>query len=76
MFRKIGGEKQDQVQWKGAQQRFLYKSDAYLRLLYDFIGEFMNKFEDIAIERDYPWLVRFTENIFRNAPSQYNVMLM
>jgi hypothetical protein len=36
----------------------------------------MNKFEDIIIERDYPWLVRFTENIFRDAPIQYNVYHM
>ena len=36
----------------------------------------MNKFEDITIERDYPQLVRFTENISRDAPSQYNVYHM
>ena len=76
LFRKIGGDKQDQVQWKAVQQCFLYRSYAYLRLLYEFIGEFMNKFEDITIERDYPWLVRFTENISRDAPSQYNVYHM
>ena len=32
----------------------------------------MSKFEDISVERDYPWLARFTENILRDAPSQFN----
>jgi hypothetical protein len=36
----------------------------------------MNKFEDISIEKDYPWLVRFTENIIRDAPSQFNAYHM
>jgi hypothetical protein len=75
-FRKLGGDAQDQVNWKGAQQCFLYKSDAFLRLLHDCIGDFMSKFEDISVERDYPWLVRFTENIIRDAPSQFNAYHM
>jgi len=76
LFRKMGGDKQDQVYWKGSQQCFLSKSDAFLRLLYECIAEFMNKFEDISIEKDYPWLVRFTENIIRDAPSQFNAYHM
>ena len=36
----------------------------------------MNKFEDISVEKDYPWMVRFTENIIRDAPSQFNAYHM
>ena len=33
----------------------------------------MRRMNGIVIERDYPWLVRYTEDIFRDAPSQCQV---
>jgi len=33
----------------------------------------MRRMNGVVIERDYPWLVRYTEDIFRDAPSQCGV---
>jgi hypothetical protein len=76
LFRKIGGEQHDQVDWRNGSSCYLTKSDQFLRLLHNYIGNFMKSFEVNNVELEYPWLVRYTENIFRDAPSQFNLYSM
>ena len=76
LFRKIGGEQQDQVNWRNGSSCYLTKSDQFLRLLHNYIANFMKSFEVNNVEQEYPWLVRYTENIFRDAPSQFNLYAM
>ncbi len=44
-------------------------SDVYKRLLYAMYADFLRS-EQVDVEREYPWVVRYTEDIREDAPSQ------
>jgi hypothetical protein len=73
LLHDIAGVKYDSVNWQNIGRCHLMKSDQFARLLYDYMGSFLKLMECVDIERDYPWLVRYTDNVFRDAPSQCSV---
>jgi hypothetical protein len=45
------------------------QSDTFRKLLFDRLGALLDV-QHQDIERIYPWMVRYTDNILRDAPSQ------
>jgi hypothetical protein len=68
----IAGHGYDKCLWSKAQSATLFLSDHFRRQLYDEMGYYF-KFKEVDIQDQFPWLVRFTENIDRDAPNQYAI---
>ena len=50
------------------------RSDPFRRFLYECYGLLLRQ-EHVNVELMYPWFVRYTENIQRDAPSQSHIYL-
>ena len=72
IFSFIGGHGYDRCNWSRGLTATLFLSDHFRRQLYEEMG-FYFKHKEVDIHNQYPWLVRFTENIDRDAPNQTNI---
>jgi hypothetical protein len=69
IVRDIAGTNFQEVRWRPTQPWLLMKSDVFKRVLYCMYADFLRA-ERVDVERMYPWLVRYTEDIREDAPSQ------
>jgi len=69
IFAFIAGHGYDKCNWSKGLNATLFLSDHFRRQLYEEMGFYL-KHKEVDIQDQYPWLVRFTENIDRDAPSQ------
>jgi hypothetical protein len=69
IVKDIAGTGFQEVRWKPTQPWLLMASDVFKRVLYCMYGDFLRA-EKVDVERMYPWLVRYTEDIREDAPSQ------
>ena len=65
----ISGPDYQEVNWKPTKPWLLMSSDVFKRVLYSMYADFLRA-EKVDVEREYPWLVRYTEDIREDAPSQ------
>ena len=65
----IAGPEFQDVRWQPTKPWLLMASDVFKRLLYAMYADFLRS-ERVDVEREYPWIVRYTEDIREDAPSQ------
>ena len=65
----IAGPDFQDVNWLPKKPWILMTSDVFKRLLYAMYADFLRSVR-VDVERDYPWIVRYTEDIREDAPSQ------
>ena len=69
VLRAVAGPKFDKLDWVAAGDHYAMQSDTFRKLLFDRFGALLDV-QHQDIERIYPWMVRYTDNIPRDAPSQ------
>jgi hypothetical protein len=62
----IAGPNYQEVNWRSSKPWLLMHSDVFKRVLYSMYTDFLRS-ERINVEREYPWLIRYTEDIREDA---------
>ena len=68
-LRAIAGPGFNELDWASAGEIYSLQNNTFRKLLFDRVGALLD-IHHIDIEHDYPWLVRYTDNVPRDAPSQ------
>ena len=68
-LRALAGPKFDKLNWEVAGTLYAMQSDTFRKVLFDRIGALLDMHHQ-DIEGTYPWMVRYTDNIPRDSPSQ------
>ena len=71
---EIAGPKADKLQWENLRNNIILGSDPFRRFLFECYGLVLRQ-DEVKVESKYPWFVRYTENIQRDAPSQSHIYL-
>jgi len=74
IFLEIAGPKSDKLRWTKLTDIAIMRVDPFRRFLYECYGFFLRQ-QAVDIEATYPWFVRYTDHIKRDAPSQSHIYL-
>ena len=72
MILTMHGKSYEGLNWYGAMQHSLMASDQFRRCLYNEIGDYLVA-KGVSASKEYPWLVRCTEDIRRDCPEAKTV---
>ncbi len=72
MILTMHGTSYEGLNWHGAMQHSLMASDHFRRCLYNEIGDYLVA-KGVSASKEYPWLVRCTEDIRRDCPEAKTV---
>ena len=66
---ELAGPHCDQLRWEAGNRIYTMESNTFRRILYDRLGQLFMSYQ-MNIECSFPWLIGYTCDVYRDAPSQ------